>query len=279
MDINVKKRDFYRDFLCLHKVSSGEKSGEIHTHDSIEILIISSGKGQVIIGKKVYGFENSCICIIPSNISHGIICMEKGRKYERYTMNFSESFLCGVLGEIGESIVKTLYQKASFISREHGIKETDFELGIDIINRIAKYNLQEDHEQLRYDLIVLCGYLESLLNNNPVLYSVMKEFNDIRNKNCFNERIKYSLQHLPYSDRTINRALSGYIGVSQKYLMNNVKYLVFRELNKFEAPNSRMLDILEYKDSRSIKRLRENYQITDNQEIESLNRRRMYLLR
>lgn len=45
----------------------------VHSHDSEEIFVILSGKGQVIIGGETFDFEAPCTLIAPANVQHQFI--------------------------------------------------------------------------------------------------------------------------------------------------------------------------------------------------------------
>ncbi|WP_026834841.1 cupin domain-containing protein [Eubacterium xylanophilum] len=279
MKENIIERDYVHDFLCLHKKSVTNGDHELHKHNTIELLFIIRGEGDVLIGEDKYNFTTPCICVIPSCVSHGILGLEQDQIYERYTINISVNYVRLLLDKIGNNNLISFLSKPLYISNNTlGLFESEMELELEILDRLVFSNSREEVDRIQFDLILLLGYIISLKNRNRALFFTIKEFSKIRELDYRDGSIDYSFKNIPYTEKTINRALKSAFGITKRELICKSKHIVTDELDRCMCNDIDICKTLGYRDVRSIKKLKDSdradsYRVSEKQKI-----RMMYFL-
>jgi quercetin dioxygenase-like cupin family protein len=69
----------YSDELMLTKVAFEIGAiGTMHSHPHLQISYVSKGKFEVIIGENKKVLEQGDVYFVPSDILHGVVCIEEG---------------------------------------------------------------------------------------------------------------------------------------------------------------------------------------------------------
>ena len=73
------------DLMACHLWFDGGAVGTVHTHPHTQIAYIVSGRFEFTVGEETHTVNAGDSVLIPSGMSHGLLCLEKGELIDIFT--------------------------------------------------------------------------------------------------------------------------------------------------------------------------------------------------